>query len=142
MPRTSRDFFAVPLVTKPATRIFSPSPIKALADKFRSQLEGLFFGAFWINCVVGTAGVATVGVLVTVEGPPSEDPPEDELDPDTGLREPAPADATVIVNVAVPPPELLAAPIVTMVAPAPVGVPVMDPVFVLIDSPVGNGVAL
>src|SRR4051812_13401781 len=50
--------------------------------------------------------------------------------------------ATVRVSVAVPVPAAFVAPIVIGVVAATVGVPLMTPVTVLIDSPVGSPVAL
>jgi hypothetical protein len=53
-----------------------------------------------------------------------------------------PAAATVIVRVAVPVPDMLLAPIVTLVSPEAEGVPVIAPVLVLTERPFGNGEAL
>jgi hypothetical protein len=52
------------------------------------------------------------------------------------------ATVTVNVKVAVPVPEALVAPIVTLEVADPVGVPVIRPVVVLTDRPPGNPVAL
>ena len=53
-----------------------------------------------------------------------------------------PATEIVMVSVAVPVPWLLVAPMVTLVDPDPVGVPVMAPVLVFRESPLGKDEAL
>ena len=53
-----------------------------------------------------------------------------------------PAAETVSVNVAVPVPDAFVAPIVTELVPLAVGVPVIAPVEVLTDKPLGKPLAL